>query len=120
MTIQQPHDIAIEAAKAAADKKAKEIVVLDIHELTPMADYFVICSANSSTQMEAISKSVRDKLYDKGIQCRGTEGLEEARWVLMDFGDIVVHVFRPEDREFYHLERLWGDAHVIQFEDDSI
>jgi ribosome-associated protein len=115
MTTEETQGIALEAAKAAADKKARDIVVLDIHDLTPMADYFVICSANSGTQMEAISKSVRDKMYGVGVSCRGTEGLDEAKWVLMDFGDIVVHVFRPEEREFYHLERLWGDAHVIAF-----
>ncbi len=104
------------AAQAAADKKASDIVVLDIHELTPIADYFVICSANSGTQMEAVANAVRDKLEESGVSCRGVEGLSEARWVLLDFGDVVVHVFRAEDREFYHLERLWGDAKTIEYE----
>jgi ribosome-associated protein len=108
--------LALEAAAAAADKKAKDIVVLDIHELTPMADYFVICSANSGSQLEAVAHSVRDRLESLGMRCKGTEGMDEARWVLLDFGDIVVHVFRPEEREFYHLERLWGDARTIPFE----
>jgi len=110
------NELALQAATAAADKKAKDILVLDIHELTPMAYCFVICSANSGAQMQAVAKSVRDKFGDLGIPCKGTEGMEEARWVLMDFGDIVVHVFRPEERDFYHLERLWGDAHCIPFE----
>lgn len=110
------NDIALEAANAAADKKAKDILVLDIQELTPMADYFVICSANSGTQVEAVARAVTDKLESLGLRCKGTEGMDEARWVLMDFGDVVVHVFRPEEREFYHLERLWGDAHQIPFE----
>ncbi|GMA52123.1 ribosomal silencing factor RsfS [Alicyclobacillus contaminans] len=109
--------LALQAAAAAADKKAKDIVVLDIHELTPMADYFVICSANSSTQLEAVARAVRDRLEELGMRCKGTEGLEEGRWVLMDFGDVVVHVFRPEEREFYHLERLWGDARQIPFDE---
>lgn len=109
-------DIALQAANAAADKKAKDILVLDIQSLTPMADYFVICSANSGTQVEAIARAVRDKMGELGIGCKATEGMDEARWVLLDFGDLVVHVFRPEEREFYHLERLWGDARQVPFE----
>lgn len=104
------------AAEAAADKKAKDIVILNISELTPMADYFVICSATSGTQIEAVARAVEEKLEAKGLSCRAREGFAEARWVLMDFGDIVVHVFRPEERDFYNLERLWGDAVPIPFE----
>ncbi|MCL6626152.1 MULTISPECIES: ribosome silencing factor [Alicyclobacillus] len=106
-------ELAKAAADAAADKKAQDIVALDIHELTPIADCFVICSARSGTQVEAVTRAVRDKLAEMGVDCKGTEGLDEARWVLIDFGDLVVHVFRPEEREFYHLERLWGDAKEI-------
>jgi ribosome-associated protein len=65
--------------------------------------------------MEAVARAVRDKMGELGVHCRGIEGLEEARWVLLDFGDVVVHVFRQEDRDFYHLERLWGDAKQIPF-----
>lgn len=108
-------ELAIEAANAAADKKAKDILVLDIRDLTPMADYFVICSANSGTQVEAVARAVRDKLGGLGYPCKGQEGLDEARWVLLDFGDLVIHVFRQEEREFYHLERLWGDATPIPY-----
>lgn len=111
------NEFALHAANAAADKKAKDILVLDIQELTPMADYFVICSANSGTQVEAVTRAVTEKLESLGLRCKGTEGMDEARWVLMDFGDVIVHVFRPEDREFYHLERLWGDAREIPFEE---
>lgn len=114
--IQSIDEIARYAAEAAADKKARDILVLDIHELTPIADCFVICSANSGTQMEAVAKAVRDRMGELGVPCKGTEGLDEARWVLLDFGDVVVHVFREEDRAFYHLERLWGDARQIPFE----
>jgi ribosome-associated protein len=117
MTMSTMDELAKKVALAASDKKAKEILILDIHELTPMADYFVICSANSGTQMEAIAKSVRDQMGQLGISCRGVEGVNEARWILLDFGDVVVHVFRPEEREFYHLERLWGDARAIPFEE---
>jgi len=109
-------DIALQAANAAADKKAKDILVLDIQSLTPMADYFVICSANSGTQVEAIARAVRERMGELGVGCKATEGMDEARWVLLDFGDLVVHVFRPEERDFYHLERLWGDARQVPFE----
>ncbi len=115
-TVVSVDQLAVMAADAASDKKARDIVILDIRELTPMADYFVICSANSGPQMEAVSRAVRDKLAMLGVRCRGVEGLNEARWVLMDFGDLVVHLFRQEERDFYHLERLWGDGRVVPYE----
>jgi len=108
-------EVALAAAAAADEKKAQNIAILDIAHLTPMADCFVICTANSGTQVEAITKAVRDRLDAMGLRCRATEGLTEARWVLMDFGDVVVHVFRREERDFYNLERLWGDATEIPF-----
>lgn len=114
--IHSVNELALQAASAAADKKAKDILVLDIQSLTPMADYFVICSANSGTQVEAVARAVRDRMGDLGVPCKTTEGLEEARWVLLDFGDLVVHIFRPEERDFYHLERLWGDGRQVPFE----
>ncbi|GIM48358.1 ribosomal silencing factor RsfS [Collibacillus ludicampi] len=98
------------AANAAADKKARDIVILDIRGLSVIADYFVICSGNSSTQVQAIVKEIREKLEKRGLMMKGMEGFDEARWVLLDFGDVVVHVFRQEEREFYNLERVWGDA----------
>ncbi|MDP9727354.1 ribosome silencing factor [Alicyclobacillus sp. TC] len=119
MTHMMLSELAMQAAQAASDKKAKDVLILDIHELTPMADYFVICSANSGTQIQAVSKAIKDKMGENGVYCKGMEGLEDARWVLMDFGDIVVHIFRPEDREFYHLERLWGDAPVLSLETEA-
>lgn len=106
-------EIAKLAADAAADKKARDVVILDIQGLSVIADFFVICSGNSSTQVQAIAKEVREKLGKKNISCKGAEGLDEAKWVLLDFGDIVVHIFRQEEREFYNLERLWGDAQFV-------
>ncbi|AEJ44036.1 ribosome silencing factor [Alicyclobacillus acidocaldarius] len=108
--------IARRAATACLDKKATDVVVMNVQELTPVADYFVICSASSRPQVEAVARAVRDDLAELGVTCRGIEGLDEARWVLLDFGDVVVHVFRPEEREYYHLERLWGDAEWIPIE----
>jgi len=101
------------AADAAADKKANDVVVLDIRSLTVVADYFIICSGNSNTQVQAIAKNVREKLEKRGVHMKSMEGYDEARWVLLDFGDVVIHVFRQEEREFYNLERVWGDAQQL-------
>jgi ribosome-associated protein len=98
------------AADAAEDKKAKEVVVLDIRGLSVIADYFVICSGNSNKQVQAIANAILDRLAEKQVPLRGMEGYDDGRWILLDFGDVVVHVFRQEEREFYNLERLWGDA----------
>lgn len=103
-------ELARYAADAAADKKANDIVVLDIHGLSVLADTFIICSGNSNTQVQAIAKGVQEKLTKRGIPMKAMEGYDEARWILIDFGDVVVHVFRQEEREFYNLERVWGDA----------
>lgn len=101
------------AAEAAAAKKAKEIVMLDIRGLTVIADYFVLCSGNSTTQVQAIAKAVKEKMDEKGLPVRGMEGYDDAKWVLIDCGDVVVHIFRTEEREFYNLERVWSDAQEL-------
>lgn len=101
------------AAGAAADKKARDIVMLDIRGLSVIADYFVLCSGNSTTQVQAIAKAVKDKMNEKGLPVRGMEGYEEAKWVLIDCGDVVVHIFRSEEREFYNLDRVWSDAREL-------
>ncbi|MCX7570462.1 ribosome silencing factor [Tumebacillus sp. DT12] len=103
-------ELARSAADAVADKKANEVVVLDIHDLSVIADYFIICSGNSNTQVQAIAKGVREKLAKMDYHLKAMEGYDEARWVLLDYGDVVIHVFRQEEREFYNLERVWGDA----------
>ena len=89
------------------------MVVLDIRNLTVVADYFVICSGNSNTQVQAIAKNVREMFAKRGVHMKSMEGYDEARWVLLDFGDVVIHVFRQEEREFYNLERVWGDAQQL-------
>ena len=101
------------AAETADDKKAKEVTILDLRGLSEIADYFVICSANSRTQVQAIAEAVKDKLSENGVHCKGMEGRDEARWVLIDFGDVVIHVFQEDERAFYGLERLWGDAPIV-------
>lgn len=107
-------EIAQLAATAAEDKKAQNVTVLDIRGLSVFADYFVICHGNSQTQVQAIVTEVKDKLIEQGITVKGIEGFRDARWVLIDIGDVVVHVFHRDEREFYGLERLWGDAPIVQ------
>ncbi|MFD1425611.1 ribosome-associated protein [Kroppenstedtia sanguinis] len=103
-------EIAQVAAAAAEEKKAQHVSILDIRGLSVIADYFVICHGNSQTQVQAIAESIKDKMEQVGSPPRAVEGLSEARWVLIDLGDVVVHVFHKDERDFYDLERLWGDA----------
>jgi len=98
------------AAAAASDKKARALVILDLDGVSLIADHFVICSANSTTQVQAIADNIEEKLEEAGIKLLRKEGYREARWVLMDYGACVVHVFVEDDRRYYSLERLWGDA----------
>ena len=97
-------------AAAASDKKARDIVILDVQGISPVTDYFVICSANTSTQVQAIADNIEEKLEEQGVKPLHKEGYREARWVLLDYGSCVAHIFVEEDRRFYNLERLWGDA----------
>lgn len=106
-------DIALLAADAADDKKAEDIDILNVQGLTVIADYFVLCSANSDQQVRAIARSIDDKLSDKGIEPKKIAGMSDARWVLMDYADVIVHVFHKREREYYDLERLWSDAEKI-------
>lgn len=102
---------AIIAAEAASDKKATDIVVLDVAELLVVTDYFIICTGANPLQVRAIADEVEDQLRVRGgIKVVGREGEDEGKWVLLDFIDFVVHVFQPEERDFYRLEKLWSDA----------
>jgi ribosome-associated protein len=103
-------DLVSKAARAAADKKAKDPVVLDVSELLVITDYFLICSGTSDRQVRTIAEEVETKLRESGSRPLRREGAAEGRWVLLDYGDFVVHVFVEEDREYYELERLWKDA----------
>jgi ribosome-associated protein len=106
-------DKALIAAGAALDKKAKDILILDLKDLTTISDYFVICSGDSITQVKAIVENIKEKFDEADINPLGIEGLNYSRWVLMDYGDIIVHVFEEETRMFYELEKLWIDAKRI-------
>lgn len=98
-------------------KKGYDVMILDLRELTTIADYFVICSADSEVQVKAIADEIDRVLRENGIKYFHSEGEKALRWVLLDYFDVVVHVFHKEAREFYNLERLWGDAPVIEVKD---
>ncbi|QUW22183.1 ribosome silencing factor [Sporosarcina sp. Marseille-Q4063] len=101
------------AYKAADDKKALDIVVLNMEGVSVMADQFIICHANSERQVQAIAREVIDQATKEGFPIRRMEGFETGRWVLADLGDVVVHVFHKDERDHYNLEKLWGDAPKI-------
>ena len=112
-------DIALLAADAADDKKAEDIDILNVEGLTVIADYFVICSANSDQQVRAVARAVDERLSEKGIEPKKIAGMDDARWVLMDYADVIVHVFKKREREYYDLERLWSDAEKILRQEDK-
>jgi ribosome-associated protein len=113
-----PKTLAKRIVKIAWSKKAEDIVLLDLKKLSIMADYFLVCSAGSEVQARVIAEAILDALGDSGVKC-SVEGLEGSRWILIDCYSVVVHVFLPETREFYGLERLWGDAPREEFSDDE-
>ncbi len=111
---QPPADL--ESAVRAADaKKASDIVVLDLRDSAAFTDYFVICSGQNARQITAIADAVMDMLAARGMKPAHVEGYERSEWVLIDYFDFVVHVFSPETRLFYGLERLWGNAEPVPF-----
>ena len=107
---QDPGELAHRIVDVASDKKAADIVLLRTAEITTMADYFVIASGRSERQVQALSTAIVDELRDEGIKPLGVEGMSSARWVLLDYGSVIVHLFAPEEREYYGLEKLWSSA----------
>ena len=108
-----PGELAHRIVDVASDKKASDIVLLRTAEVTTMADYFIIASGRSDRQVQALSQAIIDELRDEGIRQLGVEGLRSARWVLLDYGSVIVHLFAPEEREYYGLERLWSGASEV-------
>jgi ribosome-associated protein len=100
-------------SSAAAEKKAIDIKILNVKDISPIADYFVICSGNSTIQVKAIADEIEDKMLEQGFELNHKEGYQNARWILLDYGTVIAHVFHNEEREFYDLERLWADAEAI-------
>jgi ribosome-associated protein len=108
-----PLEIARRIVDAAEDKKAADIVLLDVTALTSMADYFVVCSGGSERQLGAIADGVTEKLRDEGVRPIGREGGAGSHWTLLDYGSVIVHVFAPPERDYYQLERLWSKAKTV-------
>ena len=111
------YEMAMLLAKALDSKKGEDIKVLKTEELTTLADYFVLCTAGSSTQVKAMSDACEEAMEKNGEQAHHIEGHRGGTWLLMDFSSVVVHVFTDEARKFYDLERLWADAEQINLQD---
>ena len=105
---------ALLAADAAESKLAGDVVILDLQEHSPETDIFVIGSGSNRVQIKTITVAVEVALEATGERAHRSEGRRDGRWVLLDFGDVVVHIFDPREREFYNLERLWGDAPIVE------
>jgi ribosome-associated protein len=110
-----PAQLARVAVDAASDKKASDILLLDIREITTIADYFVICSGNNARQLQTIAETIDEELGNQGARLLHREGTAEAGWILLDFGDIIVHIFGPKEREYYRIERLWSEAKTVVY-----
>jgi ribosome-associated protein len=113
ITERDPAELAHRIVDIASDKKASDIVLLRTAEVTTMADYFVIASGRSDRQVQALSQAIVDEVRKEGVRPLGVEGLRTARWVLLDYGSVIVHLFAPEEREYYALERLWSGASEV-------
>lgn len=103
------------AVDIASDKKASDVILLDIRDVTTIADYFVICSGNNPRQIRAIADAIDEQLGEQGANLLHREGVAESGWILLDFGDVVIHIFGPREREYYRLERLWSEAKTVVY-----
>jgi ribosome-associated protein len=112
-------EIAVTAARAAADKQAVDVTILDVSGLIVITDYFVICSGSSDRQVKTLVEEVEKAIRELGERPVRREGEADARWVLLDYIDVVVHVFAQEEREYYDLERLWRDAPRLAWDDSG-
>ena len=107
------NELARTIVEVASDRKAEDIVMLDIRKVSIIADYFVICNGTSDRHVKAIAREIDEKLGEAGADPINVEGMEDARWVLMDYGSVLVHIFDPGTREFYRLEQLWAGAQPV-------
>jgi len=110
----EPREIALLAGKIAFEKKAEDVKIMDVRELTGVTDYFVLCSGHPDVHVKAISDAVQEGLKKSKVKVWHQEGYSALRWVLLDCVDVVVHVFQRDVREFYGLDRLWGDAALVE------
>ena len=107
------------SVNAALDKKARRILVLNVKKVSSLSDYFIILSGNSDRQVQAIASSIEETLKIAGKRPIGIEGERVGKWVLMDYGDVVIHIFYDPIRDFYDIERLWTDVPRLEIDDDS-
>jgi ribosome-associated protein len=117
--IPESKEVAVAAARAAATKQGADIAILDVHELIVITDFFVIASGSSDRQVKTIVDEVERAVRERGVRPVRREGETENRWVLLDYVDVVVHVFAEEEREYYDLERLWRDAPRVSWADSD-
>lgn len=112
-------DDALTAAQVALDKKAQDVLLLEISAVVSYADYFLICSGRSTVQVKAIADAIERSFRDQGIRPLHIEGTTEGRWILMDYDELIIHVFLEETRQFYNLERLWSDVPRLTVEEPA-
>ncbi|UCH83352.1 MAG: ribosome silencing factor [Candidatus Latescibacterota bacterium] len=115
--MKRPKTIAKRLVQSALSKKAEDVLLLDLRKITTMADFFIICSGGSDAQVKAIAEAVVEGAEKVKADVYHIEGFESLTWVLIDLVDIVVHIFQPDVRDYYQLERLWGDAMIERFDD---
>jgi ribosome-associated protein len=113
LRLSESTDVARLAALTADEKKAKEVRILNIRSISSVADYFVICSGTNTAHLRSIADNIKERLTSRGVSLHHVEGYRAGRWILLDYGDVVVHIMQEEERSFYHLERLWGDAQEL-------
>jgi ribosome-associated protein len=111
--------LAVTAARAASDRKAQEVIALDVSERLVLTDVFLIASGTNERQVGAIVDAIEEALHGEGVKAVRREGVREGRWALLDFGDVVVHVQHADDRTYYALERLWADCPVLELPEDA-
>ena len=105
------------AVAALEDRKAEDVTVIDISEISPIADYFIIANGTNQNQLQAMRDAADEALYKAGVKVKQIEGKQSSTWILMDYGDIIIHIFSKEDRLFYDLERTWRDGKIVDVSD---
>lgn len=112
-----PEQLAKIAAEALEDRKAEDVTIIDIREISPIADYFIIANGSNQNQLQAMRDAADEALYKAGVSVKQVEGNQKSTWILMDYGDIIIHIFSREDRLFYDLERTWRDGKIVDKND---